>query len=45
VRRVELAPGAVVEWWFLPVRTGKFDDLMSTKSHTDAGMRGSIEIK
>jgi uncharacterized cupredoxin-like copper-binding protein len=45
VRRVELTPGAVVEWWFLPVRTGKFDDLMSTKAHTDAGMRGSIEIK
>lgn len=45
VRRVELAPGASLEWWFLPVRTGKFDDVMSTRSHTDAGMRATIEVR
>jgi uncharacterized cupredoxin-like copper-binding protein len=45
VRRVELKPGSVLEWWFLPVRTGKFDDVMSTKTHTEAGMRATIEVK
>lgn len=45
VRRVELKPASVLEWWFLPVRTGKFDDVMSTKTHSEAGMRASIEIK
>lgn len=45
VRRVELKPGAVVEWWFLPVRTGRFEDVMSTRTHTDAGMRAIIEVK
>jgi uncharacterized cupredoxin-like copper-binding protein len=45
VRRVELRPGSVVEWWFLPVRVGRFDDVMSTKTHTEAGMRATIEIR
>lgn len=45
VRRVELKPGASLEWWFLPVRTGRFDDVMSTRSHTDAGMRATIEVR
>lgn len=45
VRRVELKPGAVVEWWFLPVRTGRFEDVMSTRTHTDAGMRATIDVK
>lgn len=45
VRRVELKPGSVVEWWFLPVRVGRFDDVMSTKTHTEAGMRATIEIR
>ena len=45
VRRVELKPGSTLEWWFLPVRTGRFEDVMSTKTHTEAGMRATIEIK
>lgn len=45
VRRVEVKPGAVLEWWFLPVRTGRFEDVMSTRSHTEAGMRATIEVK
>jgi len=36
---------AAVEWWFLPVRVGRFDDVMSTKTHTEAGMRATIEIR
>jgi uncharacterized cupredoxin-like copper-binding protein len=45
VRRMELKPGATVEWWFLPVRTGRFDDVMSTRSHTEAGMRAVFEVR
>lgn len=45
VRRRELEPGATVEWWFLPVRTGRFDDVMSTRSHTEAGMCAVFEVR
>ncbi len=45
VRRMELKPGATVGWWFLPVRTGRFDDVMSTRSHTEAGMRAVFEVR
>ncbi len=45
VRRLELKPGSVAEWWFLPVRTGKFEDVMSTRTHAEAGMRATIEVK
>jgi len=45
VRRVEIKAGNAMEWWFVPLRTGKFDDLRSTKTHSDAGMTGTIEIR
>lgn len=45
VRRLEVKPGSVVEWWFVPVRTGKFEDVMSTRSHAEAGMKATIEVK
>jgi len=45
VRRMELKPGGVAEWWFIPIRTGRFDDVMSTRTHTEAGMRATIEVK
>lgn len=45
VRRLELKPGSTAEWWFVPVRTGRFEDVMSTRSHTEAGMRATIEIR
>ncbi len=45
VRRLEVAPGGTAEWWFLPVRTGKFEDVMSTRSHLEAGMRATIEVR
>lgn len=45
VRRFEVAPGGAIEWWFLPIRTGRFDDVMSTRSHAEAGMRATIEVK
>lgn len=45
VRRFELKPGGALEWWFMPVRTGKFDDVMSTRTHSDAGMKATIEVR
>lgn len=45
VRRIELYPGQTLEWWFVPIRTGTFDDLMSRKSEAAAGMKGVIEIQ
>ena len=45
VRRLEVAAGAVAEWWFLPVRTGRFEDVMSTRTHTEAGMRATIDVR
>lgn len=45
VRKVEVYPGQAVEWWFVPVRTGTFDDLVSRKSEAAAGMKGTIEIR
>lgn len=45
VRRIELYPGQTLEWWFVPVRTGTFDDLMSRKSEAAAGMKGVIDIQ
>ena len=29
----------------IAVRTGKFDDVMSTRTHSEAGMRATVEIK
>jgi uncharacterized cupredoxin-like copper-binding protein len=45
VRRIEISAGHTVEWWFLPVRTGTFDDVTSTKKLAEAGMRATIEVK
>jgi len=45
LRRFELKAGSAMEWWFVPVRAGKFDDLRSTRKHDEAGMKGTLEIR
>lgn len=45
VRRFEIKAGNSMEWWFVPVRTGSFDDLRSTRTHSEAGMTGRIEVR
>ncbi|MDP3872920.1 MAG: hypothetical protein Q8Q80_09660 [Methyloversatilis sp.] len=45
IRRIEISAGHTTEWWFLPVRTGVFDDVISTKKLADGGMRATIEVK
>ncbi len=45
VRRFELKAGSSMEWWFVPVRAGIFEDLRSTRTHDEAGMKGRIEVR
>jgi uncharacterized cupredoxin-like copper-binding protein len=44
--RKEVFPNAVTEWWFVPVKAGRFGDLKCTvPGHAEAGMVGRITIK
>jgi uncharacterized cupredoxin-like copper-binding protein len=51
LREIEVYPGQVAEWWFVPVQTGRFNDLRCEirgadgVSHADHGMRGEIVIE
>ena len=52
IYEVEVFPNQFIEWWFVPVKTGKFDDLNckvkdkeTNKKHSDMGMVGEIIIK
>lgn len=51
IREIEVYPEGTVEWWFVPVATGKLDDLHchikdpDGVSHADKGMVGEITIK
>ena len=49
---IEIFPQNVVEWWFVPLKTGTFDDLFckvfdekSRKTHKEMGMVGTIIIE
>ena len=52
IKEVEVFPNNILEWWFVPIKTGEFDDLfckiidkISKKSHGEMGMRGKIIIE
>ena len=52
IDEVELWPDNELEWWFVPIKTGVFNDLfckvrdeITKKSHKEMGMIGSIHIK
>jgi uncharacterized cupredoxin-like copper-binding protein len=46
VREIEVYPGHRAEWWFVPIKTGRFDDLECTiAGHAEHGMTGSVEIR
>ncbi|MGE5894878.1 MAG: biphenyl 2,3-dioxygenase [bacterium] len=46
LREIEVYPQGTVEWWFVPVKTGEFNDLKCTiAGHTERGMVGRIVIK
>ena len=51
ITEIEVFPNNVVEWWFVPIKTGKFTDLkcqvkdeVLKKTHSEMGMVGSIII-
>jgi uncharacterized cupredoxin-like copper-binding protein len=51
IREIEVYPGQVAEWWFVPVATGRVTDLRcgivgkDGKTHADHGMVGEIVIE
>ena len=52
INEVEIFPKNELEWWFVPIKTGKFNDLFcylkdkkSGKSHAEMGMTGTIIIE
>ncbi len=52
IQEIEVFPNNIVEWWFVPVKTGIFNDLQcgvydqkKKKKHSEMGMKGSITIQ
>ena len=52
ISEIEIFPNNTLEWWFVPIKTGVFDDLNCKvidktidKSHSEMGMRGKIIIE
>ena len=52
IHEVEIFPNNTLEWWFVPIKTGVFEDLYCkvidkkiNKSHAEMGMRGKIIIE
>jgi uncharacterized cupredoxin-like copper-binding protein len=52
IQEIEVFPGGLTEWWFVPVQTGTFQDLHchvkdeeSGQRHAEMGMVGKITIK
>ncbi len=52
IKEVEVFPDNIIEWWFVPIKTGEFDDLFcniedkeTKKTHKEMGMRGKIIIE
>ena len=46
INEIEVYPGGIAEWWFVPVKTVRTGKLHCTiKGHTEAGMLGQISIK
>ena len=46
INEVEIFPNNTLEWWFVPIRTGEFDDLFcNVKEEAVVGMKGQIIIE
>jgi uncharacterized cupredoxin-like copper-binding protein len=51
IREIEVYPGQVAEWWFVPIAAGRAGDLQcgivasDGRSHADHGMVGEIVIE
>ncbi|HIK03371.1 MAG TPA: copper-binding protein [Trichormus sp. M33_DOE_039] len=44
IHELELKPGAIAEWVFVPMKSGKYSLRCSIPGHTEAGMTGEIII-
>lgn len=44
IHELELRPGAIAQWVFVPLRTGTYELRCSIPGHAEAGMRGTIAI-
>ncbi len=44
IHELELKPGAVAEWVFVPVKSGSYNLRCTVAGHTEAGMVGKIAI-
>ena len=51
IKEIEIFPGQNLEWWFVPVKTGEFNDLFcrvkdkkTNLTHSEMGMTGTIKI-
>ena len=51
IREVEIFPNNSLQWWFVPIKTGTFNDLIchvkdeeTGNVHSEMGMRGTIII-
>ena len=52
ISEVEIFPSHTLEWWFVPIKTGIFNDLtceiidkISKRKHSEIGMNGTIIIE
>jgi uncharacterized cupredoxin-like copper-binding protein len=51
IREIEVYPGQIAEWWFVPVASGRVSDLRcgivgkDGKTHAEHGMVGEIDIE
>ena len=52
IKEIEVFPNNIVEWWFVPIKTGEFKDLFckiedkkTGQTHEQMGMRGTIIIE
>jgi len=44
IHELELRPGAIAEWVFIPLKAGQFELHCSIPGHTEAGMTGVLTI-
>ncbi|EKQ68287.1 putative copper-binding protein [Leptolyngbyaceae cyanobacterium JSC-12] len=44
IHEVELKPGAIADWVFIPIRTGTYELHCSIPGHAEAGMVGKLTV-
>jgi len=44
IHELELRPGAIAEWLFVPIRTGTYELHCSIPGHAEAGMTGQLTV-